>query len=241
MNPTMKVDSLAAAQAADSAGEFVAFYQHAQGVAAVEQHSPLVLKYTSDGKSREWSINIQSKPEYAVISTGDEPTIEELVATVAYTGYPINMIHVVQVLWHVGRRTDEHKDESDACAEEVGQHAHSSDAEINFDAWAQNPYTKVTQKSIDEDYVPIGDYRKLKAELAAANKDLEILSIEKGQAREDAENWQLEAEAAYKQVDEAIRRLRQMHRSHSDSVQWYQNAVAQALKSLNALPDKLQF
>jgi hypothetical protein len=86
-----------------------------------------------------------------------------------------------------------------------------------------------------------GELFAVKEQLAAANKDLEILSIEKDRAREDAENWQLEAEAAYKQVDEAIRRLRQMHRSHSDSVQWYQNAVAQALKSLNALPDKLEF
>ena len=49
-----------------------------------------------------------------------------------------------------------------------------------FDAWKENPYTKVLQKSIDEDYVPIGDYRKLQAELAA-NKRAE--EAEKDAAR----------------------------------------------------------
>jgi Tfp pilus assembly protein PilN len=49
---------------------------------------------------------------------------------------------------------------------------------------------------------------------------------------------QIEAKA---RTDEAVRRLQHMHQAHSDSVQWYQNAVAQALKSLDALPDKLEF
>jgi hypothetical protein len=44
-----------------------------------------------------------------------------------------------------------------------------------------------------------------------------------------------------KRSDEAIHRLQHMHSAHSDSVQWYQNAVAQALKSLDALPAKLDF
>jgi predicted Zn-dependent protease len=47
--------------------------------------------------------------------------------------------------------------------------------------------------------------------------------------------------AERKRADEAIRRLQHMHSAHSDSVQWYQNAVAQALKSLDALPAKLDF
>lgn len=47
--------------------------------------------------------------------------------------------------------------------------------------------------------------------------------------------------AATKRADEAIRRLQYMHSAHSDSLQWYQNAIAQALKSLDALPAKLEF
>lgn len=47
--------------------------------------------------------------------------------------------------------------------------------------------------------------------------------------------------AERKRADEAIRRLQYMHSAHSDSVQWYQNATAQALKSLNALPAKMEF
>jgi hypothetical protein len=54
---------------------------------------------------------------------------------------------------------------------------------------------------------------------------------------------QLERElsAANKRADAAIRRLQYMHKTHSDSVQWYQNSIAQALRSLDALPDKLEF
>jgi hypothetical protein len=58
---------------------------------------------------------------------------------------------------------------------------------------------------------------------------------------EDYERIERELAAANKRADEAIRRLQNMHRAHSDSVQWYQNSVAQSLKSLNALPDKLEF
>ena len=47
--------------------------------------------------------------------------------------------------------------------------------------------------------------------------------------------------AANKRAEEAVRRLQYMHSAHSDSALWYQNAVAQALKSLDSLPAKLEF
>lgn len=47
--------------------------------------------------------------------------------------------------------------------------------------------------------------------------------------------------AEKKRADESIRRLTYMHGAHADSIQWYQNAVAQSLKSLDALPKKLEF
>jgi hypothetical protein len=175
MNPTMKVDSLAAAQAADSAGEFVAFYQHAQGVAAVD------------------------RPK------SDTPRVDVC----------------FDKSYHLAELFEEAK-------------------KLERELAAANETIKRFQPPINITTLT-GELFAVKEQLAAANKDLAILSIEKGRAREDAAHWQLEAEAAYKQGDEAIRRLRQMHRSHSDSVQWYQNAVAQALKSLNALPDKLEF
>jgi hypothetical protein len=50
-----------------------------------------------------------------------------------------------------------------------------------------------------------------------------------------------ELAAERKRAAEAIRRLQYMHSAHSDSVQWYQNAIAQALNSLGALPEKLDF
>jgi hypothetical protein len=45
--------------------------------------------------------------------------------------------------------------------------------EESFDRWIQNPYTKIIQLSIDNDYVPKADYQKLEAKLFAANERIE--------------------------------------------------------------------
>ena len=47
--------------------------------------------------------------------------------------------------------------------------------------------------------------------------------------------------AQRRRLEQAIRRLQYMHSAHSDSVNWYKNSIAQALKSIDALPDKLEF
>jgi septal ring factor EnvC (AmiA/AmiB activator) len=70
----------------------------------------------------------------------------------------------------------------------------------------------------------------LHKELAAANTRADMLQQEKRILVKQRER-----------ANEAIRRLQYMHAAHSDSVKWYRDAIAQALKSLDALPDKLSF
>ena len=42
-------------------------------------------------------------------------------------------------------------------------------------------------------------------------------------------------------VEELVRRLQMMLASHSDSVEWYRNAIKQALRRAEALPEPLTF
>jgi hypothetical protein len=212
MNPTMKVDSLAAAQAADAAGEFVAFDQHAESMAAVARNK---VETPRTDMIMGWAWQVTSPACREEMRQGIKNLERELAAA--------------------NKELENERMRLVAC----GVIATSDTPESAKRSRDMHPdYRSASLTDVER---RVDECIRLREELAAANKDLEILSIEKGQAREDAANWQLEAEAAYKQGDEAIRRLRQMHRSHSDSVQWYQNAVAQALKSLNALPYKLEF
>jgi hypothetical protein len=84
---------------------------------------------------------------------------------------------------------------------------------------------------VDDDSVAAANKRADAAELLAKMRPMPI----------DVDDLKEQLAAANKRTDEVIRRLQHMHQAHSDSVQWYQNAVAQALKSLDALPRKLEF
>jgi hypothetical protein len=202
--------------------------------------------------------------------------------------------------------TDEHKDESDACAEEVTQwtfpNGRQWDVRIGKkdsgtpgfrvvecvgERWVELPSlitspatpsgttllldngARVEQHAKDEPIIPgellsewIGpralnqhkassersspaqglcDHAdQLERELAAANKDLEILSIEKGQAREDAANWQREAEVANQRTAtaraEAIEDCISQILIETKANSWWSGIRAPRIRALATLP-----
>jgi hypothetical protein len=91
--------------------------------------------------------------------------------------------------------------------------------------------------------IAVSRIEEIERELAAERKKSESLRAQLHGMQDGAllRDTQAALAAARKRNDESTRRLQHMHSAHCDSVQWYQNAVAQALKSMDALPDKLDF